>query len=94
MTEHTEQVDVSHNPPIPKSLYVPEEPIVEKLRQLVAEKKEEQSEKERLAAMPRQPYRRVEPRVGRNDPCPCGSGKKYKKCHMGKDFELKDVEAD
>jgi preprotein translocase subunit SecA len=25
---------------------------------------------------------RVGPRVGRNDPCPCGSGKKYKKCHM------------
>jgi hypothetical protein len=23
---------------------------------------------------------RVEPKVGRNDPCPCGSGKKYKKC--------------
>ena len=23
---------------------------------------------------------RSEPRVGRNDPCPCGSGKKYKKC--------------
>jgi hypothetical protein len=22
------------------------------------------------------------PRVGRNDPCPCGSGRKYKKCHM------------
>ena len=22
------------------------------------------------------------PRVGRNDPCPCGSGKKYKKCHL------------
>ncbi len=21
------------------------------------------------------------PRVGRNDPCPCGSGQKYKKCH-------------
>jgi SEC-C motif-containing protein len=27
------------------------------------------------------PYRRVEPKVGRNDPCPCGSGKKFKKCH-------------
>ncbi len=26
----------------------------------------------------------VLPKVGRNDPCPCGSGKKYKKCH-GKD---------
>jgi hypothetical protein len=25
-------------------------------------------------------YRRSEPRIGRNDPCPCGSGKKYKKC--------------
>ncbi len=21
------------------------------------------------------------PKVGRNDPCPCGSGQKYKKCH-------------
>jgi preprotein translocase subunit SecA len=28
-----------------------------------------------------QPARRNEPKVGRNDPCPCGSGKKYKKCH-------------
>jgi preprotein translocase subunit SecA len=25
--------------------------------------------------------RRDEPKVGRNDPCPCGSGRKYKKCH-------------
>ena len=29
------------------------------------------------------PIRR-EPKVGRNDPCPCGSGKKYKQCCMGK----------
>src|SRR5262249_47526983 len=28
---------------------------------------------------------RAQPRVGRNDPCPCGSGKKYKKCHMPAD---------
>ncbi len=26
------------------------------------------------------PLQREEPKVGRNDPCPCGSGKKYKKC--------------
>ncbi|MEO7387035.1 MAG: SEC-C metal-binding domain-containing protein [Gammaproteobacteria bacterium] len=26
-------------------------------------------------------YRRETPKVGRNDPCSCGSGKKYKKCH-------------
>ena len=28
-----------------------------------------------------QPVRNVVPKVGRNDPCPCGSGKKYKNCH-------------
>ncbi len=27
------------------------------------------------------PIRNRQPRVGRNDPCPCGSGKKYKACH-------------
>jgi preprotein translocase subunit SecA len=28
-----------------------------------------------------QPFERQFPKVGRNDPCPCGSGKKYKHCH-------------
>jgi uncharacterized protein len=28
----------------------------------------------------REPLRRA-PKIGRNDPCPCGSGKKYKRCH-------------
>ena len=28
-------------------------------------------------------YRRHAKKVGRNDPCPCGSGKKYKKCCGG-----------
>jgi uncharacterized protein YecA (UPF0149 family) len=28
------------------------------------------------------PIQRAGPRVGRNDPCPCGSGKKYKNCCM------------
>ncbi|MBN1347578.1 MAG: SEC-C domain-containing protein [Phycisphaerae bacterium] len=27
-----------------------------------------------------QTIRREQPKVGRNDPCPCGSGKKFKKC--------------
>src|SRR6478735_5830058 len=35
--------------------------------------------------------RRDKPKVGRNDPCPCGSGKKYKKCH-GKDEEAAATE--
>ena len=29
-----------------------------------------------------EPIRKTGPKVGRNDPCPCGSGKKYKNCHM------------
>lgn len=34
----------------------------------------------RLKAAPKmQPGR---PRIGRNDPCPCGSGKKFKACHL------------
>jgi preprotein translocase subunit SecA len=39
--------------------------------------------REQAAAVP-QPSRRpatAAPRIGRNDPCPCGSGKKFKKCH-------------
>ena len=27
-------------------------------------------------------------KIGRNEPCPCGSGKKFKKCHMGREDEL------
>ena len=30
---------------------------------------------------PQEPYVRGGPKIGRNDPCPCGSGKKFKKCH-------------
>jgi preprotein translocase subunit SecA len=33
-----------------------------------------------------QPVRREGPKIGRNDPCPCGSGQKFKKCH-GAAFE-------
>ena len=27
-------------------------------------------------------------KIRRNDPCPCGSGKKYKKCHLGHEDDL------
>ena len=51
----------------------------------------------RASAAPGEPQakgetvRRERPKVGRNDPCPCGSGKKYKKCH-GKDEEAAAAE--
>jgi preprotein translocase subunit SecA len=41
------------------------------------------------AARPTQPIR-VEQKVGRNDPCPCGSGKKYKHCHGRTDAQAAD----
>ncbi|MGC1719089.1 MAG: SEC-C domain-containing protein [Isosphaeraceae bacterium] len=34
---------------------------------------------------PIEPFRYTAPKIGRNDPCWCGSGKKYKRCHLGKD---------
>jgi preprotein translocase subunit SecA len=39
-------------------------------------------EREMYAGGPRvaKPIKRDQPKIGRNDPCPCGSGKKYKKC--------------
>jgi hypothetical protein len=37
---------------------------------------------------PVMPFVREAPKVGRNDPCPCGSGKKYKKCCMDKSERL------
>jgi preprotein translocase subunit SecA len=45
------------------------------------------AEQQRAAAQAPQGEQKVkqikleQPKVGRNDPCPCGSGKKYKKCH-------------
>lgn len=33
------------------------------------------------AQAPETPFVRSQPKIGRNEPCPCGSGKKYKQCH-------------
>ena len=37
--------------------------------------------KEAEASRPKQQPVKAEVKIGRNDPCPCGSGKKYKQCH-------------
>ena len=41
---------------------------------------EAEQERGQQAEAPQQPMVRDAPKVGRNDPCPCGSGKKYKQC--------------
>ena len=43
-----------------------------------------------LFAEPPRPAARVA-KIGRNDPCPCGSGKKYKKCHQEADESSRSV---
>jgi hypothetical protein len=50
----------------------------------------EKFERPNLRSLPDKPYDFNETvvkkkKIGRNDPCPCGSGKKYKKCCLGKD---------
>lgn len=44
-----------------------------------------------FSTSPIQPSIRQGPKVGRNDPCPCGSGKKYKKCCWPKDQNLTNL---
>ena len=65
-----------------------------KLRQEQREEKEERRQRQSLSEPPSAVDYPTEPprptpiiakdKVGRNDPCPCGSGKKYKKCCLGK----------
>ncbi|MBE7526403.1 MAG: preprotein translocase subunit SecA [Burkholderiales bacterium] len=42
---------------------------------------EEQQSRAESHEIKQQPFVRRDEKVGRNDPCPCGSGKKYKQCH-------------
>ncbi|KFE72419.1 preprotein translocase subunit SecA [Hyalangium minutum] len=41
----------------------------------------EEGKLDEASVAPKAPAKADGPRVGRNDPCPCGSGRKYKKCH-------------
>ncbi len=58
--------------------------VKEELAPLQGERREAQRSP---TAGPPTTVRRQTPKVGRNDPCPCGSGKKYKKCHGAGDVQ-------
>jgi uncharacterized protein YchJ len=53
------------------------EAILERQRRWI---EEADAELNRYGEEPGETYVRDRPKVGRNDPCPCGSGRKYKKC--------------
>ena len=52
----------------------------EEIREMQEEKRDQEFVLSRGGDTAPQPQRRETQKVGRNDPCPCGSGKKYKKC--------------
>jgi preprotein translocase subunit SecA len=60
--------------------------MAQRQRNIVEGRGGAQGEVPEKAAAPK-PAARQGPRVGRNDPCPCGSGKKYKKCHGAAEVE-------
>jgi len=45
----------------------------------------EEAEQDEVPMLAASTYVREQPKVGRNDPCPCGSGKKYKRCCLAAD---------
>jgi preprotein translocase subunit SecA len=54
---------------------------VQKKEKLVETRDEKAIEEQNAQQKPKAQPIRVEAKIGRNDPCPCGSGKKYKSCH-------------
>lgn len=47
----------------------------------LTETRESSAQPERFGSSMPMPEKRDQPKIGRNDPCPCGSGRKYKHCH-------------
>jgi uncharacterized protein YecA (UPF0149 family) len=85
MTDHLKEVVLEQ---LFKVRMMREEP--EPVRVAAATPRWQENRGSAAAVEGRAPATRTEPRtatgekVGRNDPCPCGSGKKYKKCCLSK----------
>ncbi|MDR1970532.1 MAG: DnaJ domain-containing protein [Treponema sp.] len=58
----------------------PEKMLYQRAKKINRYKREAGIVDEEDESGPEQPVHRAQPKVGRNDPCPCGSGKKYKHC--------------
>ncbi|MBK9283245.1 MAG: preprotein translocase subunit SecA [Sphingobacteriaceae bacterium] len=64
----------------PKARFTQEQPN-QKKEKLVESRNENIVEEQNQGQKPKAQPIRAEQKIGRNDPCPCGSGKKYKSCH-------------
>lgn len=70
----------NENPNQPQARFTQEAPQTKK-QKLVETRDENAVEDQNAKQKPKAQPIRVEAKVGRNDPCPCGSGKKFKNCH-------------
>ena len=66
------------------SVQVVTQEAVEKFEQKEQKKEAEVQKNTTAPTLEKEPVKRSAPKVGRNDPCPCGSGRKFKQCCMGK----------
>ena len=65
----------------PQARFTQEQPKPQKKERLTESRDENVVEEQNAQQKPKPQPIRVEAKIGRNDPCPCGSGKKYKNCH-------------
>lgn len=73
--------NTTRSPQLQKARFT-QEPVQQKPKEkLVESRSEEDAQEQTELQKPKQQPIRVEQKIGRNDPCPCGSGKKYKSCH-------------
>jgi preprotein translocase subunit SecA len=75
-SEQVEQLDANENPQVENVNY--QHADATGMQQSQAEDGPDASEQKAAVA---QPYHREQKKIGRNEPCYCGSGKKYKQCH-------------
>lgn len=73
--EQVEQLEANENPQVQNVNY--QHADAAGMQQASAEGESEEAEGNAVA----QPYQRAQKKIGRNDPCYCGSGKKFKQCH-------------
>ncbi len=70
----------SNNAP-QQARFTQDQPKPQKKERLTESRDENVVEEQNAQQKPKPQPIRVETKIGRNDPCPCGSGKKYKNCH-------------
>lgn len=71
----------NHRPQLKQAKFTQEQVQQKPKEKLVENRSEGETKEQQEPQKPKQIPVRVEQKTGRNDPCPCGSGKKYKSCH-------------